>query len=61
MTVDINGTAPPFSSFYGEIASALKLQFGSKGSFCSWTQLQPSVNLLDENPFNQHGSLSPGR
>jgi lysophospholipase L1-like esterase len=46
MTVNINATnsgqpPPSFAEFYGQVASALKLQFGPKGSFCSWAQLQP--------------------
>jgi hypothetical protein len=56
VTVNVTGTPPSFSSFYGNISAALgTLQFGNMGAFCAWTSLQPDATPMA--PWAQHGAV----
>ena len=55
VTVNASSTDErPFSAFYGDVAAALGLPFGSEGSFCAWTSLAP--RQFDLAPWASHGA-----
>ena len=58
VTVHLNGSAPPFASFYGEAAAALGLPFGGRGGLCAWSSIAPRENAFGaaDATWTEHGA-----